>query len=86
MGTPLSEAELRQKYEVDGRLSWKTSCIFISQKKMERPDVVLGLEGFFTVFRRVSSSQLQFTVVVLFEYNVEEGDRVIVTQEIIRGN
>ena len=37
--------------------------------------MVLGLDDLFTSFHRVPSSQPQFTVVSLFDYDVEEEDR-----------
>jgi hypothetical protein len=43
--------------------------------KTERPDMVLGLDDLFASFHRVPSSQPQFTVVTLFDYDVEVEDR-----------
>ena len=37
--------------------------------------MVLGLDDLFAAFRRVPSSQPQFTVVALFDYDVEAEDR-----------
>jgi hypothetical protein len=54
-------------------------CAHIAAKcansKTERPDMVLGLDDLIAAFRRVPSSQPQFTVVALFDYDVETEDR-----------